>query len=183
METPTIYVVAKYDYTAQEDQELSLKKNDRLKLLDDSKNWWKVINEIMKSVLCLPTILSKMFGGARSKSKSDFNEGGSTTYQSDFGSSSRSYNGSNGTKMDSLRVNAVAKFDYEPQREDELALIKGQTVIVLDKSSDGGGKEKSMIAKDGSLQIINGRIQEIVMALYSFEAQNAEELTFKKETN
>lgn len=36
------FVVVKYDYIAQEDQELSIKKNERLRLLDDSKNWWKV---------------------------------------------------------------------------------------------------------------------------------------------
>lgn len=36
------YVVVKYDYLAQEEQELTIKKNERLKLLDDSKNWWKV---------------------------------------------------------------------------------------------------------------------------------------------
>ncbi|CAJ0915468.1 unnamed protein product, partial [Mesorhabditis belari] len=38
-------VVVKYDYIAQEDQELTIKKNERLKLLDDSKNWWKVVND------------------------------------------------------------------------------------------------------------------------------------------
>lgn len=37
-----VYVVVKYDYTAQEDQELTIHKNERLKLLDDSRNWWKV---------------------------------------------------------------------------------------------------------------------------------------------
>ena len=37
-----VYVVVKYDYTAQEDQELTVKKNERLKLIDDTKNWWKV---------------------------------------------------------------------------------------------------------------------------------------------
>ena len=36
------YVTVKFDYIAQEDQELTIKKNERLKLLDDSKNWWKV---------------------------------------------------------------------------------------------------------------------------------------------
>lgn len=35
-------MVVKYDYLAQEEQELTIKKNERLKLLDDSKNWWKV---------------------------------------------------------------------------------------------------------------------------------------------
>jgi hypothetical protein len=37
-----VFVVVKYDYTAQEEQELTIRKNDRLRLLDDTKNWWKV---------------------------------------------------------------------------------------------------------------------------------------------
>lgn len=36
------FVVAKYDYHAQEEQELTIKKGERLRLIDDSKNWWKV---------------------------------------------------------------------------------------------------------------------------------------------
>ncbi|VDL71802.1 unnamed protein product [Nippostrongylus brasiliensis] len=39
------YVIVKYDYLAQEDQELTIKKNERLRLIDDSKNWWKVVND------------------------------------------------------------------------------------------------------------------------------------------
>ncbi len=39
-----VYVVAKFDYQAYEEQELSIKKNERLKLVDDSKNWWRVSN-------------------------------------------------------------------------------------------------------------------------------------------
>lgn len=38
------YVVAKYDYQAKDDQELSLKKGERLVLIDDTRNWWKVRN-------------------------------------------------------------------------------------------------------------------------------------------
>lgn len=37
-----VFVVVKYDYTAQEEQELSIRKNERLRLVDDTKNWWKV---------------------------------------------------------------------------------------------------------------------------------------------
>lgn len=37
-----VYVVAKYDYVAQGSQELDLRKNEKLILLDDSKHWWKV---------------------------------------------------------------------------------------------------------------------------------------------
>lgn len=39
-----VYVTAKYDYVAQGSQELDLKKNEKLILLDDSKHWWKVLN-------------------------------------------------------------------------------------------------------------------------------------------
>ena len=38
------FVVAKYDYIAQGNQELDMKRNERLLLLDDSKHWWRVQN-------------------------------------------------------------------------------------------------------------------------------------------
>lgn len=37
-------VIAKYDYVSQGPQELTIKKSEKLILLDDSKHWWKVIN-------------------------------------------------------------------------------------------------------------------------------------------
>ena len=37
-------VIAKYDYTAENGQELSIKKSERLLLLDNSKDWWRVKN-------------------------------------------------------------------------------------------------------------------------------------------
>uniref|UniRef100_A0A3B4A8I8 SH3 domain-containing protein n=1 Tax=Periophthalmus magnuspinnatus TaxID=409849 RepID=A0A3B4A8I8_9GOBI len=42
--TEEVIVVAKWDYTAQQDQELDIRKNERLYLLDDSKTWWRVRN-------------------------------------------------------------------------------------------------------------------------------------------
>uniref|UniRef100_A0A6G1SIF7 Cytoplasmic protein NCK2 n=1 Tax=Aceria tosichella TaxID=561515 RepID=A0A6G1SIF7_9ACAR len=38
------YVIAKYDYDSQGPQELSIRKGDRLMLLDDSRHWWRVLN-------------------------------------------------------------------------------------------------------------------------------------------
>ena len=38
------FVVAKYDYVAQSNQELDMRRNERLLLLDDSKHWWRVQN-------------------------------------------------------------------------------------------------------------------------------------------
>ena len=37
-------VIAKWDYHAQQDQELDIRKSERLLLLDDSKTWWLVRN-------------------------------------------------------------------------------------------------------------------------------------------
>lgn len=39
------YVVAKYDYVSRDEQELTIKKGERLALLDDSRNWWRVRND------------------------------------------------------------------------------------------------------------------------------------------
>ena len=38
------YVVGKYDYVAQGQQELSIKKSEKCVLLDGSKKWWRVQN-------------------------------------------------------------------------------------------------------------------------------------------
>ncbi|TNN32363.1 Cytoplasmic protein NCK2 [Liparis tanakae] len=42
--TEEVILVAKWDYTAQQDQELDIRKHERLFLLDDSKTWWRVRN-------------------------------------------------------------------------------------------------------------------------------------------
>ena len=41
------FVFAKYDYTAQGNQELDMRRNERLVLIDDSKHWWRVQNSRM----------------------------------------------------------------------------------------------------------------------------------------
>lgn len=47
--TDEVIVIAKFDYMAQQDQELDIKKNERLWLLDDSKSWWRVRNATNKT--------------------------------------------------------------------------------------------------------------------------------------
>ena len=39
---PPIVLVAKFDYKSKEQQELDLRKNQKLTLIDNSKNWWLV---------------------------------------------------------------------------------------------------------------------------------------------
>lgn len=43
-----VVLVAKFDYVAQQEQELDIKKNEKLWLLDDSKSWWRVRNSMNK---------------------------------------------------------------------------------------------------------------------------------------
>ncbi|KAG5833257.1 hypothetical protein ANANG_G00274010 [Anguilla anguilla] len=47
--TEEVIVIAKWDYAAQQDQELDIRKNERLWLLDDSKTWWRVRNASNKT--------------------------------------------------------------------------------------------------------------------------------------
>ncbi|VDN23463.1 unnamed protein product [Gongylonema pulchrum] len=196
-----VFVVVKYDYDAQEEGELSIRKNERLKLIDDTKNWWKVVNEegivgfVPSNYVRKESFVEKAkgtikgFGKPKSKAKlPDFNQA------SLFASSSEvlisrpalaavSGNGGfeNGfdrsSKVGGVLSQAVAKYSYDPQREDELRLCKGDVVTVLEKSSDGWWKGK---AHSGLITSPLQRVLEVVVTLYSFEAQNTEELSFRK---
>lgn len=42
LDTSNEIILAKFNYTAQDTHELSIVKNERLVLLDDSHLWWKV---------------------------------------------------------------------------------------------------------------------------------------------
>ena len=39
-------VIALYDYTAKDPEELSIRKNEQLTLLDSKFTWWKVSNRL-----------------------------------------------------------------------------------------------------------------------------------------
>ncbi|VBB30655.1 unnamed protein product [Acanthocheilonema viteae] len=260
-----VFVVVKYDYNAQEEGELTIKKNERLKLIDDTKNWWKNLFIYWWNVLSLDTktfgknglyglqsgklrvvneegVIGfvpsnyvrkesfvekakgtiKGFGKTRLKSKTaDFNQVASSSeliinrpaLAAVSGNSSFENGFSRSVKVGGVMSQAVAKYSYEPQREDELRLCKGDVVTVLEKSSDGWWKGKcreqmgwfpsnyidespsntfstpksNVEMGNGFNKLHNGhiilplqRVIEVVVALYSFEAQNAEELSFYK---
>lgn len=232
-----VYVVVKYDYTAQEDQELTIHKNERLKLLDDSKNWWKVITEdnvigfVPSNYVRKESFVEKAKGtikgfGKPNKSKSkllDYQQ----SYNNSFSEPSSARpalaavsgngtfeNGFDRKPKSNFLMTAVAKYSYEPQREDELRLTKGDVVDVLEKSSDGWWKgvcrnetgwfpsnyvdesppatfsspnssfDNPIIGKTGKCSInvppMTPKVMEIVVTLYAFDAQSAEELSFRK---
>uniref|UniRef100_A0A183CEE9 Cytoplasmic protein NCK1 n=1 Tax=Globodera pallida TaxID=36090 RepID=A0A183CEE9_GLOPA len=197
------YIVAKFDYQAQEEQELSLTKNERLKLLDDSKPWWKALNARGEIGFVPSNYL-------REKDKENLRSLSATNNHSRNGQE----------KM--LDMVAVVLFDYVPQRDDELSLRRGGRLRVLDKSSDGWwkGEEEGGLRRgwfpsnyvreeadneeelpelsENGVAKMNGfgtpegttatqrqqrqpnKILEIVLCLYSFEAQNPQELSFTK---
>uniref|UniRef100_A0A3Q3G4F7 Cytoplasmic protein n=1 Tax=Labrus bergylta TaxID=56723 RepID=A0A3Q3G4F7_9LABR len=147
--TEEVIVVAKWDYTAQQDQELDIRKNERLYLLDDSKTWWRVRNTAnqtgyvpsnyveRKNSLKKGSLVKNIkdtLGLGKTKRKTSARDASPTP------SSDTEYpsNGSGAAeRIYDLNVPAVVKFAYTAEREDELTLVKGTKVVVMEKCSDG----------------------------------------------
>ncbi|EGT30472.1 CBN-NCK-1 protein [Caenorhabditis brenneri] len=149
------YVIVKYDYLAQEEQELTIKKNERLKLLDDSKNWWKVVNDsnsigfVPSNYVRKESIVDKAKGTikglARGRNRSsdpepDERSNGIERLAFSLNNNCAVTPSTNKIPMMSSRTKAVVKFTYEPRLEDELGLTKGEYVYVVEKSTDGWWK-------------------------------------------
>ena len=204
------YVVAKYDYTAQDSQELDLRKSERLMLLDDSRHWWKVQNSqgasgfvpsnFVKRVK--PSIFSSLKNTLGRRKGSDAGKtGGSASQVARNGDSASEQSTGSETACDN--VARVAKYAYQAQRPDEISLQKGDHVIVIEKSSDGwwkGRKRTNEIGwfpsnyveptdtihyaqpADGSSDKLKlNECIETVITLYPFTGSNGEELSFDKD--
>merc|ERR1719500_1969154 len=81
------FVFAKYDYTAQGNQELDMRRNERLLLIDDSKHWWRVQNTRMQTGYVPSNYVRKekpsIFDSIKKKVKGGGNQGaGSRTLPS-----------------------------------------------------------------------------------------------------
>lgn len=205
-----VYVIAKYDYEAQEEKELNLKKNEKLILLDDSKQWWKVENNQHQSGFvpsnfvkrCKPSILTSLkntLGRKKPQPKE------SQPHSSRNGGSDNRSESSIGSETFGESVMTMAKYSYEAQQPDEIALAKGDRVLVLEKSSDGwwkGRKESGEMGwfpsnymelpDDGSDTYASPEVTcldsmqrerciEMVSTLYPFTSTNSEELNFDKD--
>ncbi|KAF8381377.1 nck-1 [Pristionchus pacificus] len=211
------FVVTKFDYNAQEDQELSIKKNERLKLLDDSKNWWKVMNELgqvgfvpsnyvrKESFMDKAKGTIKGFtggtpGGYPIPNQMESDPRGVLSQQSNS-SLNQSSNGAAFNRPGTMQ--ALVKFSYEPKLEDEMELTKGETITVVERSSDGWWKGEcrgktgwfpsnyveEVVTAPAPMSVAPppmnggggmGTVLEVVVALFSFEASSAEEMSFRK---
>ncbi|ELU02983.1 hypothetical protein CAPTEDRAFT_176611, partial [Capitella teleta] len=209
MGSEVIQVVAKYDYSAADDQELDIKKNEKLILLDDSKRWWKVqklhgdragfvpSNYVKRCRQSIFTSLKNTLGRKKDKQRN----GDALTDHSGYASDTL------GSSVDSSSP-AIAKYDYAPQKLDELSLTKGDRVLVIERSSDGWWRGKKDSGDNGWFpsnyvveedfsdsdtrtyaspampsndSLNNLPSLEVVVALYEFLSSNPEELSFLKD--
>ena len=195
--------VALYDYKARDAEELGVSKGEMLTVEDDSGTWWRVGNNRGKTGLVPSNYVqvqattapsTQAPGGGRSNLPPDDPH----MYQQTDLMVSR-----NGPA--SLNIRAVAKYKYTSAREDELSLEKGDEVIVMEKEADGwwrgrcgtrigwfpfnyveeqpeSGAPASSAASSTGQQPPTREKNFIcgVVALYSFNSGNPEELPFEK---
>lgn len=188
--------IALYDYTARDAEELGITKNEMLTVVDDSGTWWKVGNERGKTGLVPSNYVQAQAGRTNLPAMDDPH----MYHQPDLMVSR------NGPA--SLNIHAVAKYKYTSTREDELSLEKGDEVIVMEKEADGWWRgrcgtrigwfpfnyveETTDSAPPGAGGIggsAGAPAQQParqktficgVVALYSFNSGNPEELPFEK---
>ncbi|XP_013789729.1 cytoplasmic protein NCK2-like [Limulus polyphemus] len=209
-----IYVIAKYDYQAQASQELDIRKSERLLLLDDSKHWWKVSNSKNQSGFVpsnfvkreKPSIFDSIRRKVKKRSDSKMSPSASpiTTKEIDINSSSP--NNTSPKNKAVITTTALAKYNYIAQQADEISLVKGTRVIVMEKSSDGWwkGEYEGCVGWFPSNYVLEeldelndvshnytpassatGTLKDtdcldVVLALYPYSAQNEEEMSFHK---
>ena len=191
--------VVRYDYEAKDSEELNIFKNETLTVVDSSGLWWKVVNGKGESGLIPSNYLwgagegpapTPSSGSSRTDLKVD--EPSHLYHQPDL-----MVNRANGP---SLNISARAKYRYQGNRDDELSLEKGDEVIVMEKEADGWWKgrcgtkigwfpfnyvEEVAAVEPGSEVAPEKALREKkfvcgVIALYSFNSGNPEELTFQK---
>ncbi|XP_063228877.1 SH2/SH3 adapter protein dreadlocks isoform X1 [Bacillus rossius redtenbacheri] len=195
------YVVAKYDYAAQGAQELDLRKNERYLLLDDSKHWWRVQNARNQAGYVPSNYVKKekpsLFDSIKKKVKKG---SGSKTLPSSNSPSRAIESPTMGRRLPADPAEAIGtaivKYNYQAQQGDELSLVKGTRILILEKSNDGWWRGQSGSAAgwfpsnytqeegdaDDTLHTyaMAENVLDIVVALYSFSSNNDQELSFEK---
>ncbi|XP_065178184.1 SH2/SH3 adapter protein NCK1-like [Sycon ciliatum] len=195
--------MALYDYLANQDEELSIRKNEKLTLLDSSKTWWRVQNAggsigYVPSNYCkkidtpAPAPVAQPAASTPIKHTAVKDEAG--MYQQ----VDMTFN------KKPTKVVAIVKYPYAATREDELTLNKGEQVTVIEKEGDGwwNGEvngacgwfpsnyvEETTIPDPTPEPTIQNSVAQTpaeptvicrVRALYAFQSGNHEELSFER---
>uniref|UniRef100_A0A914WF44 Mitogen-activated protein kinase kinase kinase n=1 Tax=Plectus sambesii TaxID=2011161 RepID=A0A914WF44_9BILA len=138
-----VYVIAKFDYTAKEENELSIKKNERFKLIDGSNNRWQVTNEhnqsgyVLSNFLRKESLLDKAKGALKGVRKHDVGHTKPKLPDSNAQPSS-SKNSPNSSPFSSTVVHPVviALFDFEASIANELSFQKDERLEIIDRPLD-----------------------------------------------
>ncbi len=199
--------MALFDYAARDSEELSVRKDEKLSVISDQGTWWNVRNEsgvvgLVPSnyVQTIKPSTSTSRSAKPSTSRSDIKEGPGMYQQTDL------MMGKSQTKP-SLNIPAVAKFTYQANNEDELDLKKGEEVIVMEQEADGwwrgrigariGWFPSNYVEEKADTSLSSEPVAVAVaaaekpkekdktficgvIALYSFNSGNPEELQFDK---
>lgn len=199
------YVLAKYDYIAQGNQELDMRRNERLLLLDDSKHWWRVQNSRNQTGYIpsnyvrrekpsiFDSIKKKVKGSSNTTCKTlPANTNSPTNHTSQHHTSLKISKSNEPTPQEAIS-SAIVKYNYQAQQLDELSLVKGARILILEKSGDGWwrGQSGNKIGwfpsnytqeeiEDAHTYCMAENILDIMVALYTFKAQNDTELSFSK---
>lgn len=196
--------VAKFNYQAVDGEELTITKGEVLVVEDDKGTWWKVRNQVGRVGLVPSNYVDLTPGGpapagsgSSARTNLQFNEPPNQYQQPDLNIVR------NGP---SLNIRCLAKFRYASTREDELSLEKGDEVIVMEKEADGWWRgrcgtrigwfpfnyvEEAPKTQAAALPLevqqqappMAGKNKSFVcgvIALYSFNSGNPEELPFEK---
>ncbi|XP_066587000.1 SH2/SH3 adapter protein dreadlocks isoform X1 [Prorops nasuta] len=195
------YVVAKYDYGAQGAQELDLRKNERYLLLDDSKHWWRVQSPRGQAGYVPSNYVKKEKPSIFDSIKKKVKKGSGSKTLPSSNSPSRAVESpimARRLPADPSEAigTAVVKYSYQAQMPDELSLVKGTRILILEKSNDGWWRGQSgthagwfpsnYTQEEGDTDdtlhtyAMAENVLDIVVALYSFSSNNDQELSFEK---
>lgn len=206
-----IYVIAKYDYSAATDSdELDIKRNEKLLLIDDSKNWWKVQNKEHQAGFVpsnyvkackKPSFLSNIRNTLQRKKSIDHSSS-SASAGTKHGVSHNDYS-DNHTPQNCDLTPRVAKYAYASQQKDEITLNKGDKVVVIEKCSDGWWRGKKADSEETGwfpsnyvcleeLDLTQNTMErdssdlsddyiEMVVTLFGFQRTHSWELSFEKD--
>ena len=200
--------IAKFNYQAVDGEELTITKGEFLIVEDDKGTWWKVRNKsgrvgLVPSNYVDLTNTGPVSTGQASTGRTNLhiNEPPNQYQQPDL------MVARNGP---SLNIRCLAKFKYQSTREDELSLEKGDEVIVMEKEADGWWRGRcgtrigwfpfnyveeapEQAAAPAAAAVPQETVQQSlpattkgksfvcgVIALYSFNSGNPEELPFEK---
>lgn len=159
-------VIALYDYQANDKEELTIRKNEQLTLLDGTGPWYRVRNKMMhvglvpsNYVKCkgesFVNRLANKFPGTRKGKASapgsvpapagrESSSPGPGSLGINHNLSQEGDGGIRGVAADrTMNETYTAKYAYESRGYDELSLVKGMNVIVVAKEKDGWWQGKN----------------------------------------